>query len=603
MPLSSPIDFSTRAEDKGFDLFGSPLDDHFNDFFDQYVNEDSLESSDDNKELDITIDFDNLFGAGTSSSSIDSILPYARHKPSSPEPWRKGLWCLNDPAALPTNNLTTLESQTNSHGLASPASFEALSLTTTGLGLPSLEAELSILSTTLPSTPPTTPCRKITKNILAIPKTIRRRDPNDRRRLFHRSSMSPTLMSKFSKSDISLDEWTANRLQNFHLQVPDEELPPSPPPSTRVMQHDVPSRLTVPQPRVHQNGMMQNGEDRHLQMLNSPDQQQHLISSPTMSSLQNQTSFLAQAMTTSASFSSPTTTTREPFISLPQAVQQAHLLQSHSIHPWQSAPLDLTEFSYGASHDLQSNQAQTWWQQTSSVSAVQPCATPLQPSGYYQLAQPTPQRLTHGLVQGSESPFAGDNSGEGLMHAYGGLMTQYGSHHEAGANAPSSHYSSSALPPIMTNSSDYPPLPAAGQDFARGSPFKPNRRRQRTPPSRSPSASPTNTSRIEKNRVSPPATAHPHSTRSSRRQSHGRRAKSAGTTPKTPVTPGFASVDFVNFTAQDSKKILTGVAPSGSSKTKARREQEAREKRRKLGEAALKAVQNRDMEALEAVLY
>lgn len=60
----------------------------------------------------------------------------------------------------------------------------------------------------------------------------------------------------------------------------------------------------------------------------------------------------------------------------------------------------------------------------------------------------------------------------------------------------------------------------------------------------------------------------------------------------------------MNFTAHDSKKILTGVAPSGSSKTKARREQEARDRRRKLSEAALRAVRSAggDVEALEAVL-
>jgi hypothetical protein len=64
------------------------------------------------------------------------------------------------------------------------------------------------------------------------------------------------------------------------------------------------------------------------------------------------------------------------------------------------------------------------------------------------------------------------------------------------------------------------------------------------------------------------------------------------------------SVSFVNFTPEDSQKLLTGVAPSGSSKTKARREQEAREKRRKLSEAALLAVRRAggDVEALEAVL-
>lgn len=48
--------------------------------------------------------------------------------------------------------------------------------------------------------------------------------------------------------------------------------------------------------------------------------------------------------------------------------------------------------------------------------------------------------------------------------------------------------------------------------------------------------------------------------------------------------------DFVNFTPDDSLKILTGVAPSGSSKTKARREKEALERRRKLSQAAVRAV-------------
>ncbi|KAG8623015.1 hypothetical protein KVT40_007991 [Elsinoe batatas] len=57
-------------------------------------------------------------------------------------------------------------------------------------------------------------------------------------------------------------------------------------------------------------------------------------------------------------------------------------------------------------------------------------------------------------------------------------------------------------------------------------------------------------------------------------------------------------VGFVNFTPDDSKKLLTGVAPSGSSKTKARREKEAMEKRRRLSQAAVKAVREGDLGAL-----
>ncbi|KAL6878790.1 hypothetical protein J3F83DRAFT_256551 [Trichoderma novae-zelandiae] len=55
---------------------------------------------------------------------------------------------------------------------------------------------------------------------------------------------------------------------------------------------------------------------------------------------------------------------------------------------------------------------------------------------------------------------------------------------------------------------------------------------------------------------------------------------------------GFAGdgIGFVNFTPNDGSILMTGVAPSGSSKTKARREKEAQEKRRRLSEAAMKAV-------------
>ena len=59
--------------------------------------------------------------------------------------------------------------------------------------------------------------------------------------------------------------------------------------------------------------------------------------------------------------------------------------------------------------------------------------------------------------------------------------------------------------------------------------------------------------------------------------------------------------NFVNLTAHDSDRILTGVAPSGSSKTKARREQEAQERQRKFSLAAVKAVEEAggDVNAVE----
>lgn len=88
--------------------------------------------------------------------------------------------------------------------------------------------------------------------------------------------------------------------------------------------------------------------------------------------------------------------------------------------------------------------------------------------------------------------------------------------------------------------------------------------------------------------------------------SHSSRRKSsqASATPRHPSTSASAGVGFVNFTPHDSRKILTGVAPSGSSKTKARREKEAAEKRRKLSQAAMKAVMEAggDVEGLRRVV-
>ena len=83
------------------------------------------------------------------------------------------------------------------------------------------------------------------------------------------------------------------------------------------------------------------------------------------------------------------------------------------------------------------------------------------------------------------------------------------------------------------------------------------------------------------------------SRRSSKSQNHPhRRNKSSASPPRqgSKQANSQGSVGFVNFTPHDSKRILTGVAPSGSSKTKARREKEAAERRRQLNEAAQRAV-------------
>lgn len=102
----------------------------------------------------------------------------------------------------------------------------------------------------------------------------------------------------------------------------------------------------------------------------------------------------------------------------------------------------------------------------------------------------------------------------------------------------------------------------------------------------------------------------------SRRRSQHRRTKSASTTPRqhggdrggggggSGAGGGAGGGGFVNFTPGDAGKILNGVAPSGSSKTKARREKEAADKRRKLSQAAMQAVIDAggDVESLQRLV-
>ena len=118
--------------------------------------------------------------------------------------------------------------------------------------------------------------------------------------------------------------------------------------------------------------------------------------------------------------------------------------------------------------------------------------------------------------------------------------------------------------------------------------------RPRSPPQRSLSASPPLHS-PDKCRGRPKMRSH----KKTKSVGQLKQPKSAGTLKsaksfgniKSPKSASFSCDNFVNFTAHDSDRILTGVAPSGSSKTKARREQEANEKKRKLSLVALRAVQ------------
>ncbi|KAK5987259.1 Developmental regulatory protein wetA [Cladobotryum mycophilum] len=148
-----------------------------------------------------------------------------------------------------------------------------------------------------------------------------------------------------------------------------------------------------------------------------------------------------------------------------------------------------------------------------------------------------------------------------------------------------------------------PPIPATERERSTRPPRAPSSGARH----RNPSSSPMRKTRGPSASPQPQAQAQAHQSRhsssgsiSSVRSASGR---VNGSIPGTPcgvrkhrsrdASLGLSNGDdmgFVNFTPNDGNILMTGVAPSGSSKTKARREKEAQERRRKLSEAAMKAV-------------
>ncbi|KAJ9610438.1 hypothetical protein H2200_005215 [Cladophialophora chaetospira] len=262
-----------------------------------------------------------------------------------------------------------------------------------------------------------------------------------------------------------------------------------------------------------------------------------------------------------------------------------------------------------------------------TATAHPPLPTLAPEEAYPVLAAPTPQRVPHPILH---QPNDISLTGLGIQYLELEQMSQ------AVLYEPQSYLPQGmgpigvALPyPPATTASNpmyaYPPLPPPPSHiFSDLSPFN-TPRKQRRSPSRSPSPpiSPSTISPRRNPRRSPNRCVTDYA--QSRRKSIHKpgpikdlgmaepptpRTRSSSRPPRTPRGPktptgGGGMVDFVNFTPKDASKLLNDVAPSGSSKTRARREQEAREKRKKLSEAAKRAVvvAGGDVAAFERAIF
>lgn len=170
------------------------------------------------------------------------------------------------------------------------------------------------------------------------------------------------------------------------------------------------------------------------------------------------------------------------------------------------------------------------------------------------------------------------------------FLSQYESYGQFINEDPSTGYSVVPSNPLQSPGAEEIPITLYGHDdpdlVGKARPHSPHRRSQSVSP---PLHSPTK-SRGRSRMRSHKKTKSVGQLKQPKSCSTLKSAKSFGNI-KSPKSTGPSFDNFVNFTAHDSDRILTGVAPSGSSKTKARREQEANEKKRKLSLAALRAIE------------
>lgn len=491
-------------------MFAQPYDHSFNDLFNQYVNMES--SGPDGNKDSLSAELDQFFPLDPLSSDGGDHSPSSTSKrhDQSPQPWSKE-WSLQDDSA---------------QFFQDSIQPSALSdLTVNHFEVSSGPAASTNISATSPSTPPATPRRKATKSAIITPKSIRHRDPNERRALLRKQSFSPSLMrSNIQKGRMAYPEAWAQRIQNFNLAGSDDRLPLSPPPTDVLIKHE-----NIPEPAMPHHR-------------DSADMAPHFFQqSPAVSMPSPSVGALARHQQQYMSHPGSANLTNSSSPSADDIFSSSHSSDPTSISSWQSDALGSSSLSF--TPDLQTHD-QTWWSPMSTRVAQQPS---------YQsvVSSPATQRQMQNV--GSQND---------MMQ--GGLMIQMDPSFD------------------MSSDSSFNMLPSNTHKFVTSSTAHINT-------SRSPSLSPK---------------------AKSAKGAHRRKLSGQSTTgpkPAKSTSPRGASksanVSFVNFTANDHQRILTGVAPSGSSKTKARREQEARDRRRKLSEAALIAVRNAggDVEALEAV--
>ena len=563
MSLASSPDLLMRPEDKGLDLLYPTSS------FDDFVNENYDLSDSDNKE---SFDFVEYFereaqSSGDGSTSIESP---ARHESTPPQPWRKGLWCLPQEAASQPMEVAQDKRHYPHRTLQRPGFPQTQHKSYTNFSRPRVRS---------PSQSPSPPPQKGTKRPATGPYPASSRQSPYARQTFSREatlSPTPTYARLQQTGNMSDRESWEQDLQNFHLQSGYETVRAS------------------PQRRA------QSSKQSHSQQVNAASTAHNGLMRHPIGHIHSSVSFVKQAQHCAALH--PSLPNLPPYgpsmISSPHdQLVNTHLHEQNMYNPhenpWRTEPYPDPLGTHNA-YPMQDNSQASQWMSPLTMNASHAAEAHSAQQFHSPIPAPTPHRPTHHILQSPISPMELPQNGLGIH--YPGI--------DPGLSD-STWTGPSPIEPVYA----YPPLPQIGPEpditFNEPSPFSTPRHRLSPSRSPSPSISPKNTTqnctttaRSLRSQTSPvrssarrksigaPKVSHIVTSSHSRNRSTSRLGG-----PRTPRTPKSSStMDFVNFTPKDSAKLLSDVAPSGSSKTRARREQEARDRRRKLSEAAVRAV-------------
>jgi hypothetical protein len=530
------------------DLFDQTYEELGSDFFDQFLTFSPLgngtleyPSLPDSTYLDTS----NSHSGGTSLDSTDDEAK----RSVIDNVWQGNSWAFTqDEASLHSAQGNAFYAEHS--GRAAVSDSELLSLGAISLDSPQIARYSHNSVPSSPSPSATLLERRKSRLVESLTKTVRKTTGAIDRRLRSpiRKSTSSLAMKRSHSNET--DNWSqklALDATKFSFDFEKSIAPLTPPPSARIS--DLPDYLNSASTKQKPlNGFSDNS------YLNKPIDRQAAYDTPLA------TPTLGAEHTRSVSFQQP------PSDFFPTTPQPQNVSA-----PWSQIPGSSKFTAYEASTLCPADiAAPVWWTNAATLPMAQPS-----PSSFHT----NPQRATKSLVtqlqnglsyNGHELAFDPSKMASGLMIQMPGLAAQHSF--------------------VMGTS------PMMRQGYFTASRSQPHCNAANRKRAHAPSRQPQSSTPMRKSRSGSSDYKSPSPTFQVRKRKSPKHNKNS--TPRAPSTLG--TVDFVNFTPRDSRKILTGVAPSGSSKTKARREKEALEKRRKLSQAAMRAVREAggDIESL-----